>query len=216
MDRATAHAYGWYAILLLILRFTGLRKGQAMRLQWDDLDLTANMLRIRPELGKTRSERQGRVIPVSPYLGEELAGLGRREGFIIDTAGANRVAKTEMVMAAWSRAGVREQVWAGIADKRRAQPCHAMRHGFITGLLAGGAKRELVQVLVGHKGDITSRYTDHTHLLPQLREVVALVPPLHDVEVTLRNSGRGFPEDARFAPRSQARTQSVKKVLTIK
>jgi hypothetical protein len=36
------------------------------------------------------------------------------------------------------------------------------------------------------------------------------------VKLTLRNCGRGFPEEARFAPRSQTCEPEAKKVLTIK
>ena len=71
-DFATAkkHAPIWSAVyrLTVLLRGTGLRLSQCLALEWRDLDLRLGTVRIRPELGKTSSERTGRVLPVAPWL----------------------------------------------------------------------------------------------------------------------------------------------------
>ena len=68
----------WHRNLLLVCRYTGLRVQQAMRLTWGDIDLAEARLAIRPELGKTKQERRGRIIPVSPHLVTEVSTWGRR------------------------------------------------------------------------------------------------------------------------------------------
>lgn len=74
----------WRAQLLIVLRFTGLRVDeQVLQLQWDDVHLEAAELVIRGELGKSRRERSGRVVPLCPHLVEILAGWGVRQGYVI-------------------------------------------------------------------------------------------------------------------------------------
>ena len=77
-------AWMWRARLATLLRFTGLRAdSQAMQLRWADLDLESGEMVVRGELGKSRRERTGRIVPLSEHLVAELAGWGPREGFVI-------------------------------------------------------------------------------------------------------------------------------------
>ncbi len=179
MDAAVNAASGWYHHLFLLARYTGLRKSQLMRLRWEDVDLDRRMLRIRPELGKTRHERKGRIIPISPHLVEELAGWGVREGWLIDTGPRNskREPHRAWVLEIWERAKVRREVW-GSQQGRRGQPLHAFRHGFITGLVLEGTPIHLVQQLVGHKPRSVTEavYIDPALLMPELKKVVEKIP----------------------------------------
>lgn len=205
MDAAIQHAWGWYAHLLLVQRFTGLRVGQVMRLTREDIDLRRATLRVRGELGKSREERRGRTVPISAHLVEELATWGtwtgpllvmtrRPKGEAPELAGKPRTAgrpKCEALQLAWERAGVRREVWAG-SEEHRGQPSHAMRHGFITGLRKLGVDLELVQFLVGHtSGTVTTEvYTDFDLMEDELRAAVGRIPPLIPVdEVKLRQGG---------------------------
>jgi integrase len=43
-----------------------------MGLFWTDIDLDRRIIVFRGELGKSPSEKRGRVIPLSPHLIEEL------------------------------------------------------------------------------------------------------------------------------------------------
>jgi integrase len=64
MDDAIVTARGWLRCLFVVLRCTGLRVSQAMGLRWEDVQ--ADSLRVRPELGKSQSEKHGRLIPRHP------------------------------------------------------------------------------------------------------------------------------------------------------
>lgn len=68
MDTVIGVLRGWHQRLAIVLRFTGLRCQQAMGLRWRDLDLDRGRLTIRGELGKSRQEQRGRIMPVSPFL----------------------------------------------------------------------------------------------------------------------------------------------------
>lgn len=178
MDRVVEAANGWYRNLFLILRYTGLRKNQAMRLRWEDFDLDNAQLTIRPALGKSRQERAGRHIPISPHLVAEMAGWGIREGLVIKAPGAGRRVDHESLRLLWKRAGVREAIWnQREEDGRRVlgHPTHAFRKGIESRLIEAGAHFLAVEFLLGHKlpGTMGS-YTDPTAL--PLAETVALIP----------------------------------------
>jgi|GEM_PF-1003443 len=178
MDRAIAASSGWHCQLAIVLRFTGLRVQQAMLLVWDDFDLTRRMLRIRGELGKSRQERQGRIVPVSEHLVQELETWPDQTGWLIKSkrhrgGERERMARTRDMNRAWKRAGIRSEVW-------HRRPHHSFRKGLVTGLKKAGADTEAVEFLVGH----TLAGQRGTYVDPDahgLREAVKLIPPLQRV-----------------------------------
>jgi integrase len=176
MDAMIGCSDGWQHDLYVVLRCTGLRVDQALRLQWDDLRLDRDVpvAHIRPELGKTKSERRGRWVPLAPVLVQVLAGWGRREGPLLTCDRKKREARARDAQRAWQRAGVDCAVWEGCAH-------HAFRAGFQSALKRDGADTEAVEYLVGHSlGDVRERYLD-PEALP-LVTAVRLVPPIGETE----------------------------------
>lgn len=175
MDAVVLAARGWQQRVAYVLRFTGLRVGQVMGLRWEHFDLDARLLYFPGHLGKSRVERHGRVIPLSPHLVAELATWGKREGWLIDSGRRpgprERVFRARDMARAWQRAGVREEVW-------RKRPDHAYRKGITSGLAQLRADPEAVEYLVGRKllGE-RQQYVDALVALP-LRETVGLIPPI--------------------------------------
>lgn len=192
MDQCVGAAHGAVRQLAIVLRFTGLRVQQAMRLRWSDVDMDRGTLTIRGELGKTKQERRGRGIPLSPHLLKELAGWGRREGWLVPsfrTGKSERIARQRDMQRAWIRAGVREAVWRGDSH-------HSFRNGFVSGLKKLRADDEAVEYLVGHSLGLRGAYTD-PEALP-LQEAVNLIPPLgRPDEVPLLDRIRGQEEGVR-------------------
>lgn len=166
----------WYGRLWTVLRFTGLRQGQAMQLLWEDVNLEDATLRIRRELGKSKQEQAGRVVALSSHLIDELAGWGRREGFLIDVGdNKGRTPHSTITKKLWARTGAPHEVWR--------QPSHCFRKGFISGLAEAGVREDVIKALVGHTRGVTGDvYTPHHRLLPAMREAVAVIPPLGQVE----------------------------------
>ena len=150
--------------VLIVQRCTGLRVGQVLRLDWQDFDLETRKLHIRPELGKTASERAGRTVPIAPALLPVLKAWGPLpEGSVV---GKGYIHNTDAAQA-WTAAGVHPRKW-----QRRST--HAFRKGFVSGLRKAGADPDGVEYLVGHTLDMVGVYTDPDAL--QLLEAVALVP----------------------------------------
>lgn len=154
-------------------RFTGLRRKQIAALEWSFFDLDKRLLYFPGELGKSRGERRGRVIPLSPHLVEIMATWGAREGYLIRGPRSARSRANALyyrhVRDAWAESGVRREKWL--------RPTHAFRAGLQSGLKALGADDEAVRYLVGHElAGVRSRYIDAVAL--PLEETVALIPPL--------------------------------------
>lgn len=156
--------------VLAIQRFTGLRIWQAARLRWSDLDLARGLLTIRPELGKTRQERRGRVVPVSPHLVELVSGWGRREGLIAGRAPDGGCPRSPWVRECWEK--------AGYSSEQIPQPSHAMRHGVRHELTIARVREVVINHLIGHELGIgAGTYADASvALMEEAREAVALIP----------------------------------------
>ena len=174
-----------WARLLTVLYFTGLRTGQAMRLHRTDVDLEAETLTIRGELGKSRQERAGRTVPISPHLAAAIATWPLDpDGWLLAWDATSprydrprRDLDPDTARRILHRAGVRREVWEtkrGEGGARYAHPLHCFRAGFVSGLTALGVDERAVKKLVGHSGGVTlDRYTE-----VELRAVVAKVPAL--------------------------------------
>lgn len=171
----------WRARLVTVLRFTGLRVEQAMALRWDDLDLEAAMMHVRPELGKSTRERAGRHVPISAHLVAELASWGTREGYLLAPHKRSRESTTGPVNALWRAAGVPPAVWAAPPGRAKGNPHHAFRKGLKTGLAAMGVDKDVRDYLVGHHRGIDETYVG---LEVPAREAVAMIPPVAEPEPT--------------------------------
>lgn len=162
-----------HARLCTLMRFTGLRIGACVRLEWGDLDLERQELHFRGELGKSRAEKaHGRVLPLSPHLITRLAGWGRRDGLLLSSH--SRRFWMDGLTEAWEASGVRKQVWAPPGRLKRQQ-AHAFRKGFVSGLKALQVDDEAVAYLVGHDLATRGRYLD-PRLALGLAQAVAAVP----------------------------------------
>jgi integrase len=169
---------------MIVMRFTGLRKQQVMRLTWDDVDMENALLTVRPELGKSKQERRGRVVPISAHLVTELAGWGVREGFLVKTRGEARRIDNPALHRAWRESGAPPEIWR--------QPCHAFRKGLISNLVGQGVAEHLVKALVGHARGVTGDvYTDTAAIMGVMREAVAKIPPIGAPVATTQIFGAG-------------------------
>lgn len=172
MDAAVAHLQSaWRRRLGIVMRYTGLRVEQAKRIRWDDVDLDRAQLRVRTELGKTRAERTGRVVPISRHLVAELRTWARKSDAVVHGA---KISQATQFARAWEAAGVPTEVWDG-----RAQ--HAFRAGFQSELTRAGASVEAIEYLVGHALRGVRGHYIAPWALP-LEATVALIPPMKAIE----------------------------------
>jgi len=158
----------WYAMILVALR-TGLRLGELLGLQWEDINLDTNQLTVRHSIvrGIVSSPKNNKIryIPFTDEVKGALLELKPGKGLVFyRTTGyaMNHETPRLNLMKMCQVAGLRQIGW------------HTLRHTFASQLVAVGASLKAVQDLLGHS-DIrtTMRYS---HLAPSaLRETVALL-----------------------------------------
>ena len=141
-------------LLLALFAYAGLRRGELLGLDWDDVDLERRLIRVR----KAKGGRQ-RVVPIHPGLvplfHDYLALRARNpEPALFVGVQGRRLSPTIMVQTflRYARA-------AGVTERKRVTP-HTLRHVFASELLHAGANLRQIQELLGHKHlDSTQRYT---------------------------------------------------------
>lgn len=160
---------GWTWRAAVVLRYSGARIQEALRLRWADVDLDRGEVLWQPE--DTKGGYGGRRVPLHPGLVELLRGWRSKSARVCDGPEAELTGRGHVQRSfnrAWRRAGVDPRVW-------QRQPTHAARKAFFTGLCAAGVELLLVRLLVGHKlDDTTLAYLD-TAQLP-LRRALERVP----------------------------------------
>lgn len=135
------------AILVWLLRMTGLRLNEALTLTNRDVDLVAGDIRVT----SSKSDAGYRSVPIVPELRPKIElwrtfvqskGLFHADGPFLVTRN-NTAMKAQYVEAALQRVGVK----AGLP--RKLKP-HTLRRTFGSHLLNNGARLEVVSRLLGH------------------------------------------------------------------
>jgi len=187
LDRAaTSRADIWRAIarLVVLLRGTGLRLSQCLRLEGRDVDAQLGTLRIRPELGKTSSERAGRTLPLPPWLLVELVSWDLDPGLIVTVPARGRAGVpdgTPSPLPASTGAWRVSQLWRDVdVDGRpvrpevyERRPDHAFRKALRTELLHARCHPEAIEYWCGRSTGVRGTYTDpRAHDLLQIARAI--------------------------------------------
>ncbi len=141
-------------LLIALMAYGGLRQGELLGLNWDDVDLSRRLVRIR----KAKGGRQ-RTIPIHPALAPLFAEyyatrVPLREQAVFIGVQGNRLHSTQLGQT------FRHYVNAAGVNERKHVTPHTLRHVFATELLHAGANLRQIQELLGHKHlDSTQRYT---------------------------------------------------------
>jgi integrase len=164
----------WHPMIVIGLK-TGLRLGELIALQWDDVDLVKGSIVVRHAVskGQMMDPKGGRKREV-PLSEEALRTLKRhrhlRGEFVFCNADGRRLTKDQCprpLRRACTKAKLRKVGW------------HVLRHSFASHLIIRGVPLKVVQELLGHASITTTmRYA---HLTPDVRRdsvtVLDLPPP---------------------------------------
>jgi integrase/recombinase XerC len=140
--------------MLEVLYGGGLRVGELVAINLEDLDISQGLIRVR---GKGRRER------MSPQSTESIAWLerwltARRPARPIEAAVfLNRFGKR---MTSRSVARILARHWQALGRSGSISP-HTLRHSFATHLLDHGADLRSVQELLGHRRLTTTQIYTH-------------------------------------------------------
>jgi integrase len=146
--------------LLTFAYYTGVRKGEALSLQWHQVDLGERMVRLNP--GETKN-KEGRILPLAPELWEVL----KMQKQIWD----ERWPECPWVFfrygqpirsfrGAWNKACQDAGLWDGDPENERpTRIFHDLRRSGVRNLIRAGVPERVAMMISGHKTrSILDRY----------------------------------------------------------
>lgn len=172
--------------LITLLAFTGLRRGEALALKWEDVDLKAGTLRVRGTLARInrglvvtepKTNRSKRSVSLGPAVVEDLRAHRQEqaeeqlragpawqgEGYVFTNEVGGPV-DPRNALRSLSAAAKR----AGLEDVN----LHTLRHSAATAMLTGGVPLPAVSKMLGHSsiaitGDV------YAHVTPEVERGAA-------------------------------------------
>lgn len=153
-----------YVPLMRLLVATGLRRGEALALRWQDVDLTNGVLRVRGTLsriggqlviGEPKTERSRRDVPLSPATVAMLRALKVGQTAERLKAGSlwvdsGHVFTTEEGQPRDPRGALRAISTIAKAAGLEKVGLHTLRHSAATAMLEAGVPLRTVSELLGH------------------------------------------------------------------
>lgn len=141
-------------LLLALMAYGGLRRSELLGLDWDDVDLSRRLLRVR----KAKGGRH-RVIPIHPALAPLFAAYYATRVPLVEQALFVGVQRKPLNYTQLGQVFRHYVASSGIGERKRVTP-HTLRHVFASELLRAGANLRQIQELLGHKHlDSTQRHT---------------------------------------------------------
>ena len=136
--------------LITFLIYTGCRKGEALNLKWDDVDLKTGVIAIKGT--KTKYDR---YIPISEPLKAVLSGIEKNQDslYVFNRNGAKLTDFKRSFHTACKKSGLKDL------------HIHDLRHVFASKMVMGGTSLYITGELLGHRTtQMTKRYS---HLVPE-------------------------------------------------
>ena len=135
-------------LLLMLLLYTGARRGEVLGLRWEDVDFEERIIHIRravvhvknrPFVGETKTHNGLREVPLLPQLHDFLLQYNPKEGYII---GGKKEPITETAYRRmWERIDNKVELYGATA--------HVFRHTFLT-MAAPLIDPKTLQAIAGH------------------------------------------------------------------
>jgi integrase len=157
--------------MLLCAVLTGMRRGELLGLQWEDIDFEGNRIHVRRALwrGKLitpKSRRSRRSIDMAPTLKAALARLPSRfVGDLVFTSSEGHAIDPDNFSS---------RDWARTLRRSKLQRIrfHDLRHTYASLLIAQGAHPKYIQAQLGH-ASIQTTLDRYGHLMPDMHEAEA-------------------------------------------
>lgn len=135
--------------LLLILMTTGMRRGEALKLRWEHINLESRVIDL--PAGITKAGRS-RTIPIPIVLAQHLTGLKRECEFVVHQNGQ----QVSWVKTFWR--GLKKRL---TFEKARNLTLHGLRHNYTSWLARSGADPYAIRDWLGHRDLRMTQHYDH-------------------------------------------------------
>lgn len=144
--------------MLVLMMFTGMRRGEVLGLRWEDVDTKAGLIHIRrnvihaggnkPVIGTPKTKSGERNLPLDPFVLEALEPM-QESGFI--NGGESPITMTTYNNT-WKRIGKTIDLHGATA--------HVFRHSYLTYMAGQTADLKTLQAIAGHStiGMTMNRY----------------------------------------------------------
>jgi len=172
VEKILAVALPSQRVAFTLAAYAGLRAGEVRALRWVDVDLEANVLRVRfsQTKGEVSTPKSGheREIPLAPQLAALLAAArpAHRRGLVATTTDGKP----------WGEYGLKQALNRAVerAELSGSWRFHDLRHFFVTQLFRRGGSAPAVQALAGHLHLSTTQIYAHM-VQADLRETIRLL-----------------------------------------
>lgn len=175
------------AVITLAL-FGGLRLGEALGLQWESVDFAGDAIHVRHNLSRSDGLKEPktkaglRTIPMSPPVRrvlEEMADRAGpdRTGFIIRTRFGTPITNDFPFRYGLNR--LMKAAGLVTAEGKPKYSLHALRHAFVSLMIAEGVDAFRIKNMVGH-ARITTTLDTYGHMFPEDQSVRMAVTAASD------------------------------------
>jgi integrase len=187
-EKILAHSEGQIKEMIFFALKTGVRFGELIALDWNDINFQDKLITIRRSIvrevmGSTKSNRI-RYIPLLPSVAEMLRKKNKKSGFVFTRKGEafKQYYCCKKLYQACKKAGLRKIGW------------HKLRHTFASHLAQNGVAIQVIKELLGHS-DITTTMR-YAHLSPSTLKIAMDV--LEPKKVSIENFGQRVGNDPNF------------------
>lgn len=177
---------------LAIQAFAGVRRAEMERLDWRNVDLAEDHIRVDAAIAKTSSRR---IIPIPPVLAQWLALDAQKEGKIAPTPQIYR----DRLEAAWR------------AAEMASWPSNCLRHSAATYLLAREENAERVALWLGNSPRMLKRHYDALATKAEAEKWFAVTPDsarFHGNTPIGGNGNEGIPLETRLETKGKTRKRA--------
>ena len=186
-------SFGKISVYLFILN-TGIRCGEAIALEWSDIDFENRICRINKNftlvksrdknwnagkrqklVSETKTVAGVREIPLNDRAVEmlqQIQSYNRKRGietpYVISTDSGARISERSLFQSLEYALGAAEIHHIGL---------HGLRHTFASTLLRKGVDIAVVSKLLGHR-NVTTTLTPYIHIIEQKRNAIKAIPSI--------------------------------------
>ena len=190
------HEPGYYPLILTALH-TGMRRGEMLGLQWQDVDFDRARFLIRRNwtmgrigLPKHRKRTDApRAVVITPMMADALRGLAtfryaKSGDWVFPSSKGTPIQETQ-IKRVWDRVKIKS-AQAGVRPLR----FHDMRHTFATLSLEAGRSIKWVAEQLGHR-DASVTLNVYAHALPVKETDLSYLPGVTTTRAVLRRVAEG-------------------------
>ena len=162
--------------MLVLMMFTGMRRGEVLGLRWEDVDTKSGLIHIRrnvthaggnkPVIGTPKTKSGERDLPLDPFVLEALEPM-QESGFII--GGESPITMTTYNNT-WRRIKKTVDLHGATA--------HVFRHSYLTYMAGQSTDMKTLQAIAGHS---TIGMTMNRYVHAQPEKIIDAGKKMHDL-----------------------------------